>query len=410
MRLRSLPLSSILLLLGGLACRPSPAQAPAKKPAPAPPSVPAGPLTLVVTGASGAQLLAVGCSAKPEGGLARRIAALKAAPAGALRLDTGNQFFSSVNIKAEQQAAARSKAALIAGQLKSAGLEAAAVGERDLALGVDALKQLGEQSGLPLLAANLVDRAGRPVFRPGVILDRPGLRIGVVGIAPPLGERARARVVYERAGLRQLPAKEALKAAADRLVAEGAELVIALVNAGRRETAELLQALPSGAVRVGIAGGGVARPKPRIVQGRIVVAGTGGQGRAVLQLRLDNPKGQKVALAASLSQLAEQERSLEQRAQAWGKRGGEDGKRTQAALQVELERTRARRAKLSGPQTMRVELALQRLPIDQVEDPAAAAAVAAWREANPQAGGAAELQCALPAAGGRAGALDEASR
>lgn len=61
------------------------------------------------------------------------------------------------------------------------GYAAMAVGVRDLAAGVDFLKQQSEKNNLSLLSANLL-KDGKLQFKPWLILNRNGLRIGVTAI------------------------------------------------------------------------------------------------------------------------------------------------------------------------------------------------------------------------------------
>lgn len=62
------------------------------------------------------------------------------------------------------------------------GCDAFNIGERDLALGVEFLKELENTSSFPFISANLTDASGKPIFRRYVIKRVGDLRIGILGL------------------------------------------------------------------------------------------------------------------------------------------------------------------------------------------------------------------------------------
>ncbi len=118
------------------------------------------------------------------GGLARRATLLKNLQNQGnpvLTVDSGDLFFDTTTTEADVKKVL-TKARLIAQAYKKMGIVAVNVGDRDLAGGVDFLKQEAAQ-GLPLISANLVDAVQRkPIFPPYVIREVSGVRIAFVGL------------------------------------------------------------------------------------------------------------------------------------------------------------------------------------------------------------------------------------
>lgn len=100
---------------------------------------------------------------------------------------------------------AREKARLMARALAHGGIDGMALTERDWRLGPEFVRALGTEHDLPLLAANLVCGGSRPLPG-GTVVERGGLRVGVVGLtqgpvpgclvedAAPAAERALAEL------------------------------------------------------------------------------------------------------------------------------------------------------------------------------------------------------------------------
>jgi hypothetical protein len=62
------------------------------------------------------------------------------------------------------------------------GIDAANVGELDLVLGVNYLKELATKQKFPFISANLVDAKGAPIFKRYVIKSINGKNVGIFGI------------------------------------------------------------------------------------------------------------------------------------------------------------------------------------------------------------------------------------
>lgn len=56
------------------------------------------------------------------------------------------------------------------------------IGELDLVLGLDALKELEKKQNFPFVSANLVDEKDAPIFKPYVIKKVNGKNVGIFGL------------------------------------------------------------------------------------------------------------------------------------------------------------------------------------------------------------------------------------
>ncbi len=124
-----------------------------------------------------------------------------------LVLDAGNALFKHPMVTGEPSEEARAK--LLLAQMDALGTSAMAVGARDLSRGVEFLRKYGKGKTLKLLSANLVDKAGKPVFPASTVLTAGELKVGIVGASPEgdlpesTGKPALAAVVAEAKRLRQ---------------------------------------------------------------------------------------------------------------------------------------------------------------------------------------------------------------
>jgi 2',3'-cyclic-nucleotide 2'-phosphodiesterase (5'-nucleotidase family) len=132
------------------------------------------------------------------------------------------------------------------------GYDAMTVGNHDLDRGPDLLQELAGLAGFPMLAANLVDSATGDIpahFRPFEILERGGLRIGILGITH---ERLRGMQTPENMRgldiLREIPAARQWL---DTLRAKGVDLVIGLHHVGFYRDKVIADSVPGFDVIIG---------------------------------------------------------------------------------------------------------------------------------------------------------------
>lgn len=106
-------------------------------------------------------------------------------------VDAGNALHRSRQWPATGLPQARATASVLAQGLAASGLDAMALGAQDWWLGTQHVLSLAHSTQLPILAANLVCDDESP-FPGGVVIERSGRRIGIVGIT--VGEPQGCRV------------------------------------------------------------------------------------------------------------------------------------------------------------------------------------------------------------------------
>lgn len=137
-----------------------------------------------------------------------------------------------------------------------------------------ALKARTAQAEFPLLAANLLDadtgkRATWPGLQPAVLIERQGIRIGIIGVSTI--DTPRTTTARNFVGLAMAPLAETVAEHASQLRGQGAQLVIVTAHAGGKcksfedpgdrsscesghEIFEVAEELPKGAVDIIVAG------------------------------------------------------------------------------------------------------------------------------------------------------------
>ncbi len=178
-------------------------------------------------------------------GFVNNLRAAREADGGAvLLLDAGDTFLGGIESNL-------SEGALIVDAYNEMGYTAAAIGNHEFDFGPadaagarqklssgdarGAVKARAAQAHYPFLAANLIDAAtGKPVdwpnVRPSMMVKAAGVRVGIVGVMTI--DALRATLPVNVQGLRVAPLAPAIAAEAEKLRAEGAEVIVALAHAG----------------------------------------------------------------------------------------------------------------------------------------------------------------------------------
>jgi 2',3'-cyclic-nucleotide 2'-phosphodiesterase (5'-nucleotidase family) len=213
------------------------------------------------------------------GGYLRALRAARAADGGdVLLLDAGDTFQGGVwsNL---------SEGVLVVEAYNALGYDALAIGNHDFEFGArddggdpadlrGALKAAAARATFPFLAANIVDTTtGNPVAWPNVapvaLIEKAGVRVGVVGVMTPYG--LRQTLAANVGGLATTALVPTVTREAGALRAAGADVVVVLAHAGGRcerfdqpadleacdadsEIFQLVRALPAGMVDVVVAG------------------------------------------------------------------------------------------------------------------------------------------------------------
>ncbi len=97
-------------------------------------------------------------------------------------VDSGDLLNEHYEIKPSFVSSARLKGDIIAKVYKSIGIDAVNVGELELALSLDYLKELEKKYDFPFVSANLVDDKKQLLFKPYVIKNLDNMKVGIIGI------------------------------------------------------------------------------------------------------------------------------------------------------------------------------------------------------------------------------------
>lgn len=243
-------------------------------------------------------------------------------PGGVVLLDAGDLFQGTLTSNLSEGAAVIEGYNLL-------GFDAAAIGNHEFDYGpvgpisaatqpgVDpfgALKARIAQAKFPLLSTNIYEAAdgSRPAWLPGdgtVMLERKGLKIGVIGLTTP--QTPTVTLPINVATLKFRPLGSEALAAATRLREKGADVVIATVHAGGRcsdvshkedlsscdldtsEVFEMVKSLPPGTLDAVVAGHTHAQIGQVLNGVPIIESFAFGRRMGVIELSVD-PKTRKV--------------------------------------------------------------------------------------------------------------------
>ncbi|NLD39499.1 MAG: hypothetical protein GX654_21815 [Desulfatiglans sp.] len=97
-------------------------------------------------------------------------------------VDSGDLLNEHVQIKESFVATAKLKAELITKVYKEIGIDAINVGELELALGLDFIKDIEKRYDVPFVSANIVNDKKELVFKPYVIRNINNIKIGIIGL------------------------------------------------------------------------------------------------------------------------------------------------------------------------------------------------------------------------------------
>ncbi|MEM9755398.1 MAG: metallophosphoesterase, partial [Pseudomonadota bacterium] len=135
-------------------------------------------------------------TARPTGGLAMLASAIadhRAGVANCLVLDNGDTYEGTPLADLAAKNALEPHPMVVA--MNAIGYDAAVPGNHDFNYGLDALDQIVSRAAFPMVLSNIGRRDGRPLLARSVVLTREmtdiaghrhTLRIGIVGVAPPL--------------------------------------------------------------------------------------------------------------------------------------------------------------------------------------------------------------------------------
>lgn len=337
----------------------------------------------LVVGDLGSDTEECGCKAREMGGIARRAkVVLDKDPKKTLVLDAGDHFYRTPLVSPRDEAQAKETAHFLARSMQAMNVAAMAVGERDLAFGLQNLRALEKESGAKFLSANLIFAASSTLaFAPYAIVERDGAKIGIVGASLELDPKAAAHVVYAADGLATKPLEPALIEAAQAARKAGAAFVIGLVHAGDRRTRDAITKLEGGAIDLVFASHD--RSATNVLEllgpGPTGVVSSGERGKWVVQVAVDvAPNAKGVANAGAIEDARRSVKEIEARIGDYKKTEGN---------QETIDRLERRKSKIeaelaSATTAGRHALAFTLIPLDVAlpEEPKMLAAFNAFKD------------------------------
>jgi 2',3'-cyclic-nucleotide 2'-phosphodiesterase (5'-nucleotidase family) len=230
------------------------------------PAAEAADVTLLYNSSVQAELHDCGCKTRLLGGLARRAAMIEdvSAKSDVLLLDAGNLF-------GDPTRDTRAQSEFVAAQTAAMGYAAVGVGPYEIGHGIDAVQAISLSSGLEFVNANITV-AGEHPFAPWTVVERGGVRFGVIGVIDPRYDREPYNAKVE--GLVIQDPVTALKRELPKL-AEASDVVVLLSSMqSSNGTVDILRAL-DGEARIDLViEGAVARQykNPRKLGDSLVLA------------------------------------------------------------------------------------------------------------------------------------------
>jgi 2',3'-cyclic-nucleotide 2'-phosphodiesterase (5'-nucleotidase family) len=213
-----------------------------------------------------------------------------------LLLDAGSTFFG-------QEVAVQSEGRVIVGAMNALGYDAMTVGQMDLYAGVEVLLQRAREASFAILSCNLVGlKDGKPLFAPYTIVERDGVRFGILGVSEPdLGDLPGVLAAAQVLGPRESVQRYLVE------VRSKSDVVILLSHLGLESDVMLAQTTPG----IDLIVGGKSRQlltEPEIVGHTVIVqAGYDGEWLGRLDVASDvagqvvNPRVEIVSLGPEIA-------------------------------------------------------------------------------------------------------------
>jgi hypothetical protein len=186
------------------------------------------------------------------------------------------------------------------------GIDAANVGELDLVLGVNYLKELATQQKFPFVSANLVDAKGAPIFKRYVIKPINGKNVGIFGVMGDTSEMSGKVSDITNGAAKVTDALDAAEAIVKELSGK-VDYMIALTHQGTNRDWVIARRVKG----IDLVVGGHDKQKtkdPNEAEKTLIVqAGEKGQYQGILEVAMDGTKAAKHTLAPLGEEIADDE-------------------------------------------------------------------------------------------------------
>jgi hypothetical protein len=218
-------------------------------------------------------------------------------------VDSGDLLNEDEEIPESVQQSAKLKAETIAQIFNHIGIDAVSVGELDLVLGIDFLKELVKKQNFPLVSANLVDDKNAPIFKPYIVKKVNGKNVGIFGIIGDTSEMVQKVRDITKGGANITDPLKAAESIVKELSGK-VDYMIALTHQGTNRDWVVARRVPG----IDLVVGGHDKQKTKdpfeAEKTLIVQAGEKGQYQGILEVAMDGTKAAKNALLAYGDEIA----------------------------------------------------------------------------------------------------------
>ena len=174
------------------------------------------------------------------GGLSRKITAineLRDKGVNPIILDAGDLLFTTSTLVDSNRASEIFRGSAMITGFNKIGCDAINVGQFELAAGLDTLMKIASQTSIPFISANLLDsNTEELIFKPYTLIDRGGIKFGVIGLTDLVSDTIEQLIVddFAIAGNIYLSAMEGR-----------VDMTVLLINSDRSTYSELHEIFPS---------------------------------------------------------------------------------------------------------------------------------------------------------------------
>jgi 2',3'-cyclic-nucleotide 2'-phosphodiesterase (5'-nucleotidase family) len=204
-------------------------------------------------------------------------------------VDSGDLFNEDEEIPESVDKSAKLKAETIAKIYKQIGVDAVNIGELDLVLGVDFLKDLQKRLDFPFVSANLVDAKGTPIFKRYIIKKVGDKNVGVFGVIGDTSEMVSKISEITKDAVTVQDPLQAAEAVVKEMTGK-VDYVVALTHQGTNRDWVIARRIKG----IDLIVGGHDKQKtkePNVAEKTLIVqAGEKGQYQGVLEVTLDANK------------------------------------------------------------------------------------------------------------------------